>query len=136
MKNLIISVSLILIFMSCENKTDENVATQFKSYVNFVDSIEKLKSNFVSGFDTVYTERPVSPKSSEIAIDTMVIQHKKLFETTKTGYGKYIVSIYNKKLEIIDSMDRANCFTQEQRNEIGKAKKKFEKMVAEGTTEN
>ncbi len=132
MKHLIICISIFFIFTSCNNNAEDKVATQFKSYVTFVDSIEKFNDWYITTPDTIVTEIACDdcPKT-----DTLITKHKSLFENT-SKVGSQTISIYMLKLSIIDSMDRANCFTQEQRNEIGTAKKKFDKMVVEGALGN
>jgi hypothetical protein len=136
MKNLIICISILFVFAACKNNTEDKVAIQFKGYVNFVDSIEKFNSDYKTKNDTVITEQPISNADpSAIKLDTIIITHKSLFENS-SKYSTDIISFYMLKSEIIDSMDKANCFTQEQRNELQTAKKKFDKMVAEGALAN
>ena len=136
MKHLLICISILFVFAACKNNTEDKVAIQFKGYVNFVDSIEKFNSDYKTKNDTVITEQPISTADpSAIKLDTIIITHKSLFENS-SKYSTDIISFYMLKSEIIDSMDKANCFTQEQRNELQTAKKKFDKMVAEGALAN
>ena len=136
MKNIFICISVLFVFAACKNNAEDKVATQFKSYVSFVDSIEKFNSDYKTKNDTVITEQPISTADpSAIKLDTILISHKSVFENS-SKIGPDIISFYMLKLSIIDSMDKANSFTQEQRNEIGAAKKKFDKMVAEGALGN
>lgn len=131
MKNLIICVTMLLVFATCKNNAEDVVAIQFKGYVNFVDSIAKFNEVYKSQVDTVNISDPNIPDAQE----TTITAHKSLFENS-SKYSSDIISFYMLKSTIIDSMDKANCFTQEQRNEIQKAKKKFDKMVAEGALAN
>ncbi len=135
MKHLIICILIFFVFTSCKNNAEDKVAAQFKSYVNFVDSIEKFNAVYKTTYDTIYAERPISPASQEIVTDTILDIHKSLFENS-SKFGSDIISFYMLKSSIIDSMDKANCFTQEQRNELKTVRKKFDKMVADGALGN
>jgi hypothetical protein len=136
MKHLFICMSILFVLAACRNNAEDKVATQFKSYVSFVDSIEKLNSDYKSKVDTTFTEYPINPNDPTITkVDTIIISNKTFFES-HSMMCSVIISTYMSKLSIIDSMDKANCFTQEQRNGIQSSKKKFDKMVAEGALAN
>ena|SRR5450631_2030088 len=137
MKHLIICISIFFIFTSCENNTEDKVAIQFKGYVNFVDSIEKFNEVYKNTPDTEVYYIPLDPNDPDSPThpDTIIGFHKSLF-VNSSKFGSDIISFYMLKSSIIDSMDNANCFTQEQRNELRKAKKKFDKMIADGASGN
>jgi hypothetical protein len=84
---------------SCKNNENVIATSQLQTFVHFVDSVDQFNSNYLSG--TNYAEIP--------------------FED--------FFPHYKKQYELIDSLDKAECFNEVQKCELQAAKKKFNHIV-------
>jgi len=99
MKNIIICMLLFFAVESCKNNVNVIATSQLETFVHFVDSVDQYNSNYLSG--TKYAEIP--------------------FED--------FFPPYRKQYELIDSLDKAECFNEVQKCDLQAAKKKFNHIV-------
>ncbi|MEI6594876.1 MAG: hypothetical protein WCO28_04885 [Bacteroidota bacterium] len=101
MKHLIFGISILFIFIACKNNGNIIATSKLNTFVHFVDSMDQFNSNYLT--DTKYAEIP--------------------FEDFFPSYRKHSL--------LIDSLEKAKCFNDFQKNELQTSKKKFDHIVAE-----
>ncbi len=100
-----LSILFLTFIFACGNP---NVSTnvEFKTFKEYTDSLLEANNKYLNGTDTTYVESPSAEDPSLVVLDTVIVAHSNLFDTSQYNYTiniKPTIEKYNAMEQHLDS---------------------------------
>lgn len=96
-----LSILFLSIIFACGNP---NISTkgEFETFKEYTDSLLEANNKYLNGTDTTYVESPSAEDPSLVVLDTVIVAHSNLFDTSQ----------YNYKINIKPTIEKYNAMEQ------------------------
>lgn len=101
----ILSILFLTFIYACGTP---NVSTkgEFETFKEYTDSLLEANNKYLNGTDTTYVESPSAEDPSLVVLDTVIVAHSNLFDTSQYNYTiniKPTIEKYNAMEQHLDS---------------------------------
>ena len=101
----ILSILFLTFIYACGTP---NVSTkgEFETFKEYTDSLLEANNKYLNGTDTTYVESPSAEDPSLVVLDTVIVAHSNLFDTSQYNYTiniKPTIEKYNEMEQHLDS---------------------------------
>ncbi len=104
-KNLF-AIAIAAIIFSCG--TEKGVINdELNSFKVYTDSLLAANNEYLKGTDTTYVEGPSPIDPALVIVDTTIVAHSNLFDTSKYNYNVNVIPTLNKYNTIEQHLDSA-----------------------------
>jgi hypothetical protein len=102
----ILSILFLTFIYACGTP---NVSTkgEFETFKEYTDSLLEANNKYLNGTDTTYVESPSAEDPSLVVLDTVIVAHSNLFDTSQYNYTiniKPTIEKYNAMEQHLDSL--------------------------------
>jgi hypothetical protein len=102
----ILSILFLTFIYACGTP---NVSTkgEFETFKEYTDSLLEANNKYLNGTDTTYVESPSAEDPSLVVLDTVIVAHSNLFDTSQYNYTiniKPTIEKYNAMEQNLDSL--------------------------------
>ena len=101
----ILSILFLTFILAC-GTSNSNIKGEFETFKVFTDSLLEANSEYLKGIDTIYVEGPSAEDPSLVVLDTVIVKHSNLFDTSQYNYTiniKPTIEKYNAMEQHLDS---------------------------------
>lgn len=102
----ILSILFLSIIFACGTP---NVSTkvEFETFKAYTDSLLEANNKYLNVTDTTYVEAPSPNDPTIVVIDTIIVKHSNLFDTSKYNYTVNVIPTINKYISMEQHLDSA-----------------------------
>ncbi|MCF8430118.1 MAG: hypothetical protein K9G64_08295 [Bacteroidia bacterium] len=95
------AIAILSIIFAC-GTSNSNIKGEFDTFKVFTDSLLGANNEYLKGSDTTYIESPSAEDPSLVVLDSFVVAHSNLFDTSQYNYTINI----NPTLEKYNAMEQ------------------------------
>ena len=95
------AIAILSIVFAC-GASNSNIKGEFDTFKVFTDSLLGANNEYLKGSDTTYIESPSAEDPSLVVLDSFVVAHSNLFDTSQ----------YNYTINIKPTLDKYNTMEQ------------------------
>lgn len=99
------AIAFVTIIFSCGNEKSI-ITEEFKTFKTYTDSLLDANNEYLKGIDTEFVESPSAEDPSLVVLDTVIVAHSNLFDTSQYNYTiniKPTIEKYNAMEQHLDS---------------------------------
>ena len=112
----ILSILFLTFILAC-GTSNSNIKGEFETFKVFTDSLLEANSEYLKGIDTIYVEGPSAEDPSLVVLDTVIVKHSNLFDTSQYNYTVNVIPTLNKynalELHLDSAMNKMDSKTLE-----------------------
>ncbi len=112
----ILSIAFTTIIFSCGNEKSI-ITEEFKTFKTYTDSLLAANTEYLKGIDTIYVEGPSLNDNALVVVDTFIVAHSNLFDTSQYNYTVNVIPTLNKynalELHLDSAMNKMDSKTLE-----------------------
>lgn len=102
----LLAIAFITLIFACGTEKND-ISSEVNSFKEYADSILAANTEYLTGVDTIFMERPKSPNEPfSVVIDTMIEKHSNLLDTTN-HWNNNSVQLLNKYNSMVQHLDSA-----------------------------
>jgi hypothetical protein len=90
-----LSILFLTFIFACGN-SNSNIKAEFETFKVFTDSLLEANSEYLKGTDTTYIESRSIEDPFSVVLDTVIVKHSNLFDTSQYNYTVNVIPTLNK----------------------------------------
>lgn len=91
----ILSIAFTTIIFSCGNEKSI-ITEEFKTFKTYTDSLLDANNEYLKGIDTEFVEFPSQNNPEVVLLDTVIVKHSNLFDTSQYNYTVNVIPLLSK----------------------------------------
>lgn len=91
----LIAIAFVTIIFSCGNEKSI-ITEEFKTFKTYTDSLLDANNEYLKGIDTEFVEFPSQNNPEVVLIDTVIVAHSNLFDTSHYNYSINVIPMIEK----------------------------------------
>ena len=91
----ILSIAFTTIIFSCGNEKSI-ITEEFKTFKTYTDSLLDANNEYLKGIDTEFVEFPSQNNPEVVLVDTVIVKHSNLFDTSQYNYTVNVIPLLSK----------------------------------------
>ena len=107
MKNQSLFAFAILSIIFACGTSNSNIKGEFETFKEYADSLLEANNKYLNGIDTTYVEGPSANDPAVVVIDTVIVTHSNLFDTSHYNYTVNVIPLLSKYNEMVQHLDSA-----------------------------
>ena len=100
------AIAFVTIIFSCGNEKSI-ITEEFKTFKTYTDSLLDANNEYLKGIDTEFVEFPSQNNPEVVLVDTVIVKHSNLFDTSQYNYTVNVIPLLSKYNEMEQHFDSA-----------------------------
>ena len=89
------AIAILSIIFAC-GTSNGNLKGEFETFKSFTDSLLVVNLAYLNGTDTTYVEGPSANDPAVVVLDTVIVTHSNLFDTSHYNYTNNLLPMLEK----------------------------------------